>query len=68
MRCGKNKLNRKKLKVLHTASSKAFRKVQYEEQDRAIGEELELVELYKKTHFSEKKEAWVHADVEILDM
>ncbi|CAL5323004.1 unnamed protein product [Camellia sinensis] len=65
VRCGKNKLNREKLKVLHTASSKAFRKVQYAERDRATGEELGLVELYKKTHFSEKKEAWVHADAEI---
>ncbi|CAL5353542.1 unnamed protein product [Camellia sinensis] len=65
VRCGKNKLNREKLKVLHTAGSKAFRKVQYDERDRATGEELELVELYKKTHFSEKKEAWVHADAEI---
>ncbi|KAL7255722.1 hypothetical protein ACSBR1_009779 [Camellia fascicularis] len=42
VRCGKNKLNREKLKVLHTASSKAFRKVQYDEyklekrQDKAI--------------------------------
>ncbi|CAL5349065.1 unnamed protein product [Camellia sinensis] len=59
VRCGKNKLNREKLKVLHTAGSKAFRK------NRATGEELGLVELYKKTHFSEKKEAWVHADAEI---
>ncbi|CAL5396467.1 unnamed protein product [Camellia sinensis] len=58
VRCGKNKLNREKLKVLHTASSKAFKKVQYDE-------ELGLVELYKKTHFSEKKEAWVHANAEI---
>ncbi|CAL5420286.1 unnamed protein product [Camellia sinensis] len=58
VRCGKNKLNREKLKVLHTAGSKAFRKVQYDERDRATGEELGLVELYKKTHFSEKKEAW----------
>ncbi|KAI8007022.1 Rhamnogalacturonan I rhamnosyltransferase 1 [Camellia lanceoleosa] len=33
--------------------------------DCATGEELGLVELYKKTHFSEKKEAWVHADAEI---
>ncbi|CAL5386551.1 unnamed protein product [Camellia sinensis] len=65
VRCGKNKLNREKLKVLHTAGSKAFRKVQYDERDRATGEELGLVELYKKTHFSEKKEAWVHADAEI---
>ncbi|KAF5962043.1 hypothetical protein HYC85_003252 [Camellia sinensis] len=65
VRCGKNKLNREKLKVLHTAGSKAFRKVQYDEGDRATGEELGLVELYKKTHFSEKKEAWVHADAEI---
>ncbi|GMP54682.1 hypothetical protein CsSME_00019764 [Camellia sinensis var. sinensis] len=48
VRCGKNKLNRKKLKVLHTAGSKAFRKVQYDE-----------------THFSEKKEAWVHANAKI---
>ncbi|CAL5338239.1 unnamed protein product [Camellia sinensis] len=31
VRCGKNKLNREKLKVLHTAGSKAFRKVQYDE-------------------------------------
>ncbi|CAL5338689.1 unnamed protein product [Camellia sinensis] len=31
VRCGKNKLNREKLKVLHTASSKAFKKVQYDE-------------------------------------
>ncbi|CAL5399944.1 unnamed protein product [Camellia sinensis] len=65
VRCGKNKLNREKLKVLHTAGSKAFRKVQYDERDRGTGEELGLVELYKKTHFSEKKEAWVHADAEI---
>ncbi|CAL5435363.1 unnamed protein product [Camellia sinensis] len=65
VRCGKNKLNREKLKVLHTAGWKAFRKVQYDERDRATGEELGLVELYKKTHFSEKKEAWVHADAEI---
>ncbi|XP_028118319.1 uncharacterized protein LOC114315888 isoform X2 [Camellia sinensis] len=42
VRCGKNKLNREKLKVLHTASSKAFKKVQYDEyklekqQDKAI--------------------------------
>lgn len=35
------------------------------QRDRATGEELGLVELYKKTHFSEKKEAWVHADAEI---
>ncbi|KAL7164293.1 hypothetical protein ACSBR2_040247 [Camellia fascicularis] len=35
------------------------------QQDRATGKEIGLVELYKKTHFSEKKVAWVHADAEI---
>ncbi|XP_028125310.1 uncharacterized protein LOC114322228 [Camellia sinensis] len=56
VRCGKNKLNWEKLKVIHTIGSKAFRKVQFDERDCATGEELRLVELYKKTHFSEKKE------------
>ncbi|CAL5415288.1 unnamed protein product [Camellia sinensis] len=54
-----------KLKVLHTAGSKAFRKVQYDERDCATGKELGLIELHKKKHFSKKKEAWAHADAEI---
>ncbi|CAL5335856.1 unnamed protein product [Camellia sinensis] len=63
-KCQKNKENRFELKVLHTAGSKAFRKVQYDERDKD-GKELGLVDLYHKTHFSQKRQAWVHNEAEI---
>ncbi|XP_028127232.1 sodium/hydrogen exchanger 2-like [Camellia sinensis] len=44
-KCQKNKENRFELKVLHTAGSKAFRKVQYDERDKD-GKELGLVDSY----------------------
>ncbi|CAL5405388.1 unnamed protein product [Camellia sinensis] len=63
-KCQKNKENQFKLKVLHTVGSKAFRKVQYDERDED-GKELGLVDLYHKTHFSQKRQAWVHNEAEI---
>ncbi|XP_028100040.1 uncharacterized protein LOC114299482 [Camellia sinensis] len=63
-KCQKNKENWFELKVLHTAGSKAFRKVQYDERDKD-GKELGLVDLYHKTHFSQKRQAWVHNEAEI---
>ncbi|CAL5405860.1 unnamed protein product [Camellia sinensis] len=63
-KCQKNKENRFKLKVLHTAGSKAFRKVQYDERDKD-GKELGLVDLYHKTRFSQKRQAWVHNEAGI---
>ncbi|KAI7990296.1 Magnesium transporter MRS2-F [Camellia lanceoleosa] len=46
------------------AGSKALRKVQYDERDKD-GKELGLVDLYHKTHFSQKRQAWVHNEAEI---
>ncbi|XP_028124794.1 uncharacterized protein LOC114321784 [Camellia sinensis] len=63
-KCQKNKENRFELKVLHTTGSKAFRKVQYDERDKD-GKELGLVDLYHKTHFSQKRQAWVHNEAQI---
>ncbi|GMQ04598.1 hypothetical protein CsSME_00049958 [Camellia sinensis var. sinensis] len=60
-KCQKNKENRFELNVLHIAGSKAFRKVQYDED----GKELGLVDLYHKTQFSQKRKAWVHNEAEI---